>query len=346
MKRFLALCLALIMILSLAALAGCGENKEPAADTGATTADAATEAEEETEEPVAPVGPLTPTAFTAAAGSYELTFEPIDLGGISAGSSSSDLAGTFYDGKYYITDKGAKKVYVFAIDGAAATLENTYDFEKGFEAVSVNKNGEIIFSQGIFEAYKLVDGAFTELPYKHDIKCSRTEDFAVTTWVNSDPTIIIGGEETDWVFKNINDDNERVGNLVSVFDCEVAGDRVLIGGYYKENEEDYRIGVYDFEGNELAITAEGEDVGYVALNETANGIISANVDKLYLFDSECKPLGKIDDLRQAAGFDSATVSPFWVREFNPGDNGEVYMLVYAKKADDTSEVLLYKVTGF
>lgn len=344
MKRVLALCLALCLILSLAALAGCGEQKEPATDP--TNAIEET-IEEETEEPVAPVGPLTSTAFTAAAGSYELTFEPIDLGGLAVGSSSSDLAGEYYNGKYYITDKSNKKLYVYAINGTTATLENTYDCEKGFEAITANHEGKIILSQGIFEAFELNDdGSFTQLPYKHDIKCSRTEDFAVATWVNSDPSIIVGGEEKEWVFKNINNDDERVGNLVSVFDCEVAGDHVLIGGYYKETEEDYRIGIYDYEGNQLAITAEGESTGYVALNETSNGIISANVDKLYLFDGECKPLGKIDDLRKEAGFDSSTVSPFWVREFNLGDDGEVYMLVYAKKADDTTEALLYKVTGF
>ena len=138
-----------------------------------------------------------------------------------------------------------------------------------------------------------------------------------------------------------------MGKLSMVFDCEIAGERVLIGGTYMEDGEDnYRIGVFDYDGNELAMTDPDDSAGYSALNETENGIISANVGTIYLHDSDCKPLGRIDDLKTKAGFDSNTVSTFWVQDFAVGSDGEVYMLVYVSKTDETKEALLYKVTGF
>lgn len=348
MKRLIALLLAVCLILSVAVLAGCnklpipsGNSSSAPVDGGATEA-AATEAAE-------PVGALPLTSFTASAGGYDLTFEPIDLGGLTSGESTHEFTGDYADGKYYIADKDGKKVYVYSIDGTTAKLDQEYDFDKGFEKITVNHNGDILLSQGIFEAYELLDnGNFTELPFKHDLECSKLEDFAVITWVNADPTVIHDGVESEWVFKNINDDEKREGKLCMVFDCEIAGERVLIGGTYKENEEEfYRIGVFDYDGKELAMTAEDDSVGYSALNETKNGIISANVNKIYLHDSDCKPLGKIDDVKSLAGFaDNPSVSTFWVQDFAVGNDGEVYMLVYVSKTDDTREALLYRVTGF
>lgn len=343
MKRTLALLLALCMILSAAVLTGCGKKPAPVNSTEPAPVDGGDKPATST------VGALPLTTFTASAGGYELTFEPIDLGFVQGGESTYEFTGDYYDGKYYLSDEGSKKVYVYSIDGTTATQEAAYDYDKGFEKITVNHNGDVLLSQGIFEAYELLDdGTFSELPFKHDLECSKLQDFAVITWVNADPTVIIDGEEKDWVFKNINDDENRVGKLSMVFDCEIAGERVLIGGTYMENGEDnYRIGVFDYEGNELAMSAEDDNVGYSALNETANGIISANVSKIYLHDSDCKPLGEIKDLKSLAGFDgNDQVSTFWVNDFAVGDDGEVYMLVYASKADETKEALLYKVTGF
>lgn len=343
MKRLLALVLILCLTLSVAVLAGCGNKPAPVDVSGSEPAgDDATQA-------AASVGALPLTSFTASAGGYDLSFEPIDLGGLAGSESTHEFTGDYYDGKYYLSDEGSKKVYVYSIDGTEATLDNAYDFDKGFEKITVNHNGDVLLSQGIFEAYELLDdGTFTELPFKHDLECSKLEDFAVITWVNADPTVIHDGVEGEWVFKNINDDENREGKLSMVFDCEIAGERVLIGGTYMEDGEDnYRIGVFDYDGNELAMTAADDPVGYSALNETDNGIISANVGKIYLHDKDCRPLGTIDDLKSLAGFDgSDQVVTFWVQDFAVGDDGEVYMLVYASKADDTTEALLYKVTGF
>ena len=349
MKRTLAFLLTLCLILSVAALAGCGNKPAPVDASGSAPAGSGeTSADGGDATAAAPVGALPLKSFTASAGGYDLTFEPIDLGGLTGGEGTYEFTGDYADGKYYLSDKEAKKVYVYSIDGTTATLDNAYDFDKGFEKITVNHNGDILLSQGIFEAYELLDdGTFTELPFKHDLECSKLEDFAVITWVNADPTVIHDGVEGEWVFKNINDDENRVGKLSMVFDCEIAGEDVLIGGTYKDEEGDnYRIGIFDYDGNERAMTAADDSVGYSALNETANGIISANVNYLYLHDKDCKPLGKISDLKSLAGFDGGSVSTFWVQDFALGENGDVYMLVYVSKADETTEALLYKVTGF
>lgn len=348
MKRLLTLLLALVMVLSIAVLAGCNAQKViPTVGGGDDTATVADDGGEATEAAPVDSAPLSPTAFTATIGDYELSFEPILLGGVG-GPDSYDYCGDYYDGKYYLSDEKAKKVYVYSIDGTTATLENEYDTEVGFEKITVNHNGDILLSQGIFEAYELLDdGTFDKLPFKHDLECSKLEDFAVLTWVNADPTVIHDGVEGEWVFKNINNDDEREGKLSMVFDCEIVGEDVLIGGTYVEDGEDhYRIGVFDYDGNERAMTAPGDSVGYIALYETDNGIISANVNKIYLHDKDCNPIAELKDLKSEAGFDSNTVSTFWVKDFSGGDNGELYMLAYASKADDTKEALLYKVTGF
>ena len=282
-------------------------------------------------------------------GGYDLSFEPIDLGGVG-GEGSHDFCGDYYDGKYYLADKNAKKVYVFSIDGTEATLDAEYDTEVGFEKVTVNHDGRVILSQGIYEALELLsDGTFSELLFRHDLECSTLEDFAAITWVNADPTVIHDGVESPWVFENINDDNARVGNLSMVFDCEIVGDRVLIGGNFKEADEEdsyYRIAVYDYDGNEQAISAEEDSIGYSAVYGTDNGVISANVNKLYLHDSDLKPLAVVKDLKAESGFDSSTLSTFWVKDFSDDGEGALYMLVYASKPDETKEALLYKVTGF
>ena len=342
MKRILALLLALVLTVSVAVLAGCSK-EEPASDE--TTADVET-AEEETET-VEPSGPLTLTAFTAAVGEYELSFEPVDLGSLQGADGTYDFAGDFYDGKYYLSDVQGKLIYVYAIDGATATLENKFEMEDTYEKISVSPDGDVYLSPGIFEAVIMgEDGSVEETKFRHDVEWAQDEDFAITTWVNSDPTIIRDGEESEWVFKNLNDPETREGNLAMVFDCEIAGENIIIGGTFEENdEEDYRIGVFDFDGNQLALTDVEDSVGYPALNATENGIISANVHTIYLHDMDCKPLGELKNLRTLAGLDE-TVTTFWVKEFSVADDGSVYMLVYASKPDETCEALLYKVTGF
>ena len=352
MKRFLSLLLIVCLILSLAALAGCGRKiPVPAAPAGSGSAPAASSSDSSSggEQPASgnPVGALPLSSFTATVGSYELTFEPIDLGGVEGSESTHEFTGDYYKGKYYLSDEGSKKVYVYSIDGTAATLDSSYDYDKGFEKITVNHDGCVLLSQGIFEAYELLpNGTFEELPFKHDLECSKLEDFAVITWVNADPTVIHDGVEGEWVFKNINNDEERVGPLSMVFDCEIAGKDVLIGGTYVENgESNYRIGIFDYDGNQLKMTDVGDPVGYSALNETDNGIISANVNRLYLHDSDCKPIGKIDSVSELTDFNDK-VSTFWINDFAVGDDGEIYMLVYTTKTDDTHEALLYKVTGF
>lgn len=343
MKRMLALLLALVMVLSVAVLAGCQKNEPAQAET---TADAETIAEETAAAP-AQSAPLTLTSFTASAGGYDLTFEPVDLGFVQGGESTYEFCGDYANGKYYLSDEQSKIVYVYALDGTTATLENKFELEDGYEKISVSPDGDVYLSPGIFESVILNDdGTVTKTSYKHDVEWAKDEDFAVTTWVNADPTVIKGGEESPWVFENLNDPETRVGKLSMVFDCEIAGDRVIIAGTYAEgDEEDYRMGVFDFDGNELAMSAVDDYVGYPAVGGTENGIISANVNSIYLHDADCKPLGEIKNLRTLAGFDD-TVSTFWVKEFSPADDGSVYMLVYASKKDDTTEALLYKVSGF
>ena len=204
MKRYVAFLLAVCMILSVAALAGCGkkvvpvENGNPAPVSGAESAvDSAPVSDnaEATEAAAVSTVTLNPTAFTAKAGDYELSFEPIALGGNTGGAGSHDFCGDYSEGKYYLSDKNAKKVFVYTINGTTADLEKEYDTETGFEKITANHNGDILLSQGIFEAYELLrDGNFDKLPFKHDLECSKKEDFAVLTWVNADPTVIHNGE--------------------------------------------------------------------------------------------------------------------------------------------------------
>ena len=94
------------------------------------------------------------------------------------------------------------------------------------------------------------------------------------------------------------------------------------------------------------MSAASDPVGYSALYETDKGVISANVSKLYLHSGDLEPVGQIKDLKTEAGFDSADVSTFWVKDFCDDGDGNLLMLVYVKKTDDTTEPLLYKVTGF
>lgn len=342
MKRILALILALTLTLSVAVLAGC--SKEETAPTEATAAEETAAEETATVEPSAP---LTLSSFTATAGEYELTFEPVEIGTLKGTDSTHDFTGDYYDGRYYLSDIEGKIIYVFTIDGTTASLEDKFEMDSTYEKISVSPDGDVYLSPGIFEAVIMDDdGSVEKTDYRHDVEWARDEDFAITTWVNSDPMIIEDGEESEWVFKNLNDDETREGNLAMVFDCEIAGEKIIIGGNYKENdEESYRIGVYDFDGEELALTDVEDSVGYPALNATENGIISANVNSIYLHDMDCKPIGEIKNLRTLAGLDDS-VNTFWVKEFSVAEDGSIYMLVYASRPDETKEAILYRITGF
>lgn len=344
MKKILALVLALVLTLSAAALAGC--SKQESADE--TTADVETAAGDETAAAPAESAPLPLQSFTAAVGDKELTFEPIDLGFLQGSENTYEFAGEYHDGKYYISDESGKLVYVYAIDGTTATLENKFETEDGYEKISVNADGEVYLSPGVFEAGVLnADGTVTETTFRHDVEWSSEPGFGITTWVNSDPTIIKDGEESEWVFKNLNDPETREGKLAMVFDCEIVGDRILIVGTFAEgDEEEFRVGVYDFDGNEIAMTASDDTVGNSAIIQANDTIITASVSDLNFHDSDCSPLGEIRDLKSLAGFTSDNVTTFWVKDLSVGDDGEVYMLAYVSKPDDTCEALLYKVTGF
>ena len=343
MKKILALILALTMMIGVVALAGCSKS-EPAAET---TADTETQAEETAA--AAESAPLALTPFTASVGDLTLSFEPIDLGFLKGSENTYEFAGEYHNGKYYISDESGKLLYVYSIDGTTATQEKKLELDDGFEKISVDADGEVYLSPGIFEASILNDDdTLTETSYRHDVEWSDTEGLGITTWVNADPTIIKDGEESEWVFKNLNDPETRVGNLTMVFDCEIVGENILIVGTYAEGDsEDYRIGVFNFDGEQLAITDADDTVGNSALTQASdNVIVTASVSNLYFHDSECKPIGEIKDLKTLAGFDGDTVTTFWVKELTPGEDGSVYMLAYVSKPDETCEALLYKVTGF
>ena len=186
MKRLLALLLTIVMVLSVAALAACNKQVTIPTVAPASSADdggdapASSDGAEETEAAPVEFVPLSPTAFSVNVGGYDLSFEPIDLGGVG-GEGSHDFCGDYYDGKYYLADKNAKKVYVFSIDGTEATLDAEYDTEVGFEKVTVNHDGRVILSQGIFEAFELLsDGTFSELIFRHDLECSKRRSHGST----------------------------------------------------------------------------------------------------------------------------------------------------------------------
>lgn len=318
-------------ILSAALLFGCGKAQEAETPTESPAAASS--------EPVAASEPLNPTGGSVKIGDYTLTAEFIKLDEPITVSSDSVPNMDLFGDKLYIGD-GKSTVYEYTFDGSKPTLVKKLAIENG-NGISVDKNGHIYANGGVFAA-KIYDGEnqIGEAAAKGNAYMSQKEDFGLTYFSGRDEvTKMSGGASSPWVITNLKGEGSGTfkGSIKAI---NIVDDHVLVVG---DTGDGQKLAVFDTAGNRIVMGTEklfGN--GISALTETANGYITASTGTIHLSAKDGTYIEKATATKALFG----TENPVWIKKFIPLSDGSVLAIGGTKRADDTSEALLYKIKGF
>ena len=323
-KKLMALLVAGMMIFMLVS---CGEVAED--DPGVTT----------TEEPTTEeAGPLSPTPGSITIGSYTLSAEflPFEEPFVTTASGDQDM--TVFGDTVYVGD-GGETVKVYTLAGSTLTYVKTLDISCR-DGISADMNGNIYADGGVFEAkiYDADGNEIGEAAASGTISVSKDEDFALTYWPGNDAvTKIAGGASEPWVITGMNSGGSIFTNINKI---EVQNGHVLVGG---EDSDKYLMAAYDTAGNQLAVSSDPlKGTLPNALCETANGYICTAVGKINLIAPDGSLIGSDDDTETLFGVPGT----FWIRNLTTLSDGTVLLCASCTKADDTDEILVFKLSGF
>ena len=335
-----------------------GEPAEAAAEP-----EVAVEAEAEAtwEELVASSKPLAPTVAPQKLGDKEITAENCAIEGIELlGKSTMDVMNAIAvtgDGKLYMVDsEGALMRFTFK-EGDACVLvyDATYGengklkLEREIETLNVDGNNKLYASNGIFEAYRLTDGAV-------DYKCeadpsgyivpSPDGTMGINYWSHADVAKI--------AFTDTGCTAEK-WNVESPIDmlqsAAFMGDLVLLGGSVKSEASP--------NGNNLVLAFNKEGKEQFRIGSTADSIedgtfcwvhgISACPGGICVLDSNCRKMvvwtdkgefvGKVD-LSALFGLDYP-----WYPDFQVVGDVMYVGAGQAREVSDVSQGFIYRVRG-
>ena len=321
MKKLVALLVAGILVFSLTS---CGENSVD--DPGTTN------------EPVAAAEPLNPTPGSITVGSYTLSAEFLPFEEPFEVTASGDPDMTVYGDTVYVGD-GGNTVKVYTLGESGLTYVKTLDISCR-NGIQADMNGNLYADGGVFEAkiYNADGNQTGEAAAAGEIAVSKTEDFALTSFPgNDDVTKIAGGASEPWVITGMNSGGSIFN---SVSEIEIQNGHVLVGG---SDSDKYLVAVYDTAGNQIAVTsAPLKGTLPNALCETANGYISTAVGNINLIASDGSLIGTTDETETLFGVSKT----FWIRNLTPLEDGTVLLCAVGRRADDSEEILVYKLSGF
>ena len=248
-----------------------------------------------------------------------------------------------YGDRLYILD--GRKLIEYTISDEAAQKDDETKLDAKFGKIDVDPYGQFYLSNDVFNIAKLEnDKTLTELDSTGNLSLSKVMDFGLSFFNGKDSIFKYPESDTEEGFWEESSDSEESYKVFdSITDIEFVGNHILIGG--TTDGKNQRVAVYDYEGNQLAITDNKVDgKGIDSMTETDSGIMVSSVGNLSIWNSDGSEIGQTKSSETTKLF--GTENPVWINKLIAMDDGSVLVLCSTETKDDDYEAYLYKVWGF
>ncbi|MEJ8734362.1 hypothetical protein [Mediterraneibacter sp. ICN-202921] len=231
---------------------------------------------------------------------------------------------------------------------------SSMELDDEYEYISADPNGMLYLSQGIFEVIGVKDGQKAlQTTITGDLTMHPSGEWGISFWVNSDTQKITNKEgnltAAPWILTGLNDDTAREGPFSMLDDVEISNQHILVAGKIAAEEDNTKIIVYDYEGNQLmelggADISDPDKLGSITgMAETENGFVAidGNMRSIQFWDKEGVHVGVVrtEDI-------FGTDYP-WLEDMQLLDDGAVLIMATQEREDGSAnELMLFKLTGF
>lgn len=275
-------------------------------------------------------------------------------------SDADDIDSTVFGDTLYILEK--KKLRTYTVTDSSVVKENDIKLENKYERVDADVFGNIYLSDSKFNAAVLNDdGTVTELDFTGKLAMSKVMDFGLSSSGKDIIRKYADGEIEEWLLDNTDTDikdselddteietdvdTEDTPKFTKIKDIEFVGNHILVGGNFNDGKETLRAAVFDYEGNQTALTdnkISGDDI--TSMTETDNGLIISTGSNLSLWQSDGTEIGQTKSSETAVLF--GTENPVWINDVFAMDDGSVLVLCSGENDDGDTHAFLYRIWGF
>ncbi len=312
---------------------------------------------------------------TAAEKNTENTLSPssIDIGGITFEaklipfdktlkiSDMEDIDSTVFGDTLYILEK--KNLHTYTITDSSIIKENDIKLDNKYERVDADAFGNIYLSDSKFNAATLNDdGTVTELDLTGKLAMSKVMNFGLSSNGKDVIRKYVDGEIEEWLLDGTDTDTaaeedtetdietdtetdkatEDQPRFTKISDIEFSGNHILVGGSFNDGKDTLRAAVFDYDGNQTALTdnkISGDNI--VSMTETDNGIIISTGSNLSLWQNDGTEIGQTKSSETAVLF--GTENPVWINDVFAMDDGSVLMICSAENDKGEINVLAYSI---
>ncbi len=274
---------------------------------------------------------------------YTLKADLVSLSDKLEVSDRSSLDCALFGDRLYILD--GRKLIEYTLSDDSASKEDETKLDAKFKKIDIDPYGQVYLSNDVFNIAKLEeDRTLTELDLTGNLALSKVMDFGLSFFNGKDSIFKFGDSDTEETFWQESEDPEESYKVFdSITDIEFVGNHILIGG--TTDGENQRVAVYDYEGNQLAITdnkVNGKSID--SMTETDSGLMVSAVGNLSIWNSDGSEIGQTKSSETTKLF--GTENPVWINKLIAMDDGSVLVLCSTETKDDEYKAYLYKVWGF
>lgn len=303
---------------------------------------------------------VTPNPSSIDVGGITLEAEIIPFDSKLKVSDMEDIDSTVFGDTLYILDK--KNLRTYTVTDSSVIKENDIKLDNKYERVDADAYGNIYLSDSKFNAAMLNDdGTVTEIDLTGKLAMSKVMNFGLSCSGKDVIRKYVDGEIEEWLLENIDTDNENNADtdtesdtdkntdekprFTKISDIEFVGNHILVGGKFNDGKDTLRAAVFDYDGNQTALTdnkISGDDI--ISMTETDNGIIVSTGSNLSLWQSDGTEIGQTKSSETAVLF--GTENPVWINDVFAMDDGSALVLCSGENDKGEANALLYKIWGF
>ena len=288
-----------------------------------------------------------------------ITFEsePIPFDKALKISDMEDIDCTIFGDTLYILEK--KNLRTYTITDSSIIKENDIKLDNKYERVDADAFGNIYLSDSKFNAALLNDdGTVTELDLTGKLAMSKVMNFGLNSNGKDIIRKYVDGEIEEWLLDgtdtdtaaeedtdtqtDTDKDTEDQPRFTKISDIEFSGNHILIGGSFNDGKDTLRAAVFDYDGNQTALTdnkISGDNI--VSMTETDNAIIISTGSNLSLWQNDGTEIGQTKSSETAVLF--GTENPVWINDVFSMNDGSVLMICSAENDKGEINVLAYSV---
>lgn len=267
---------------------------------------------------------------------------PFDKEFTSKNSDALDAA--VFGNTLYILD--GKRILSFTLSDTEAVYDKAVTLGQSYERVDADVFGNIILSSEKFHAARLNDdGTINELDHTGKTALSRVLNFGLIS--RGGDTVSVYSEDDSITWDALSKSSETPispdkPKFKKINDIEFSGSSILVGGEYDDGENTLRAAIFDYDGNQTALTDNKISGEYIISMAQSNGILAVTTgSSLSLWSIDGTEIGQTKSSQTAKLF--GTGDPLWINDLITLDDGSVLTLCTGK-ADNKQSVLLYKMT--